>query len=90
MNTFYFNTGVNPSNVINFPYEYHRKIGNVIRGTLLIPMECDAPSNATFMFGCDNPNLDESKAENVLVTPILNSNLSSKYGYFRLNPTTEM
>ena len=27
MNTFYFNTGVNPSNISNFPYEYHKKVG---------------------------------------------------------------
>jgi hypothetical protein len=87
MNTFYFNTGVNAYNVTNFPYEYHKKVGNIIRsnGTLVIPMECDAPKNATFMFGCDKPDLPESKSNNVLVTPILNSNMCSKYAYFMLN-----
>lgn len=84
MNTFYFNTGVIPENVINFPYEYHKKVGNVINRTLLIPFTCDAPANAVFMFACDNPNLPESKSEGVVVKEIFNSNLCSKYAYFNL------
>ena len=49
MNTFYFNTGVRPETVHNpsFPYEYHKKVGNVIRGGVLqCPFDCDAPEDA--------------------------------------------
>lgn len=84
MNTFYFNTGVRPENVINFPYEYHRKNGNVIRGTLLNPFDCEAPENATLMFLCSNPDLTEAKADNVQVFEIFNTKLASKYAYFRI------
>jgi len=85
MNTFYFNTGVNPNNVINFPYEYHKKVGNVIRGGVLqCPFDCDAPEDASLMFLCDNPNLDESKASNVIVVPVSNTSMVSKYAYFRI------
>lgn len=83
---FYFNTGVRPENCFNppFPYEYHKKIGNVIRGTLLIPFDCnDVPENATFKFAASNPNIDD--AENnpkVIVREIVGGNLLSKYAYF--------
>lgn len=53
MNTFYFNTGVRPHTIHNpeFPYEYHKKVGNVIRnGVFQIPFDCDVPENATLMF----------------------------------------
>jgi hypothetical protein len=84
MNKFYFNTGVNPSNVINFPYDYHKEKGDVIRGTLLIPFECDAPADATFMFACDNPNLPEAQNNNIIVREMFNTNMQSKYAYFEL------
>jgi hypothetical protein len=84
MNRFYFNTGVKPMNVINFPYDYHKKIGNVIRGTLLVPFDCDAPENAEFMFACNNSEMTELKQTNVQVYPILGGNLISKYAYFRI------
>ena len=88
MNKFYFNTGVRPHTISNpsFPYEYHKKKGNeIINGILMIPMYCDAPENATFMFACDNPNLNESTAENVIVCEIHNSDMQSKYAYFRVH-----
>lgn len=87
MNRFYFNTGVRPYNINNFPFEYHKKVGNVIsgNGVLLCPFDCDAPENSTLMFLCDNPNLPESKAETVGVFEVFNTSLVSKYAYFRLN-----
>jgi hypothetical protein len=84
MNTFNFNTGVNAYRVIDFPFEYHKKVGNVIQsnGTLVIPFDCDAPQNATLMFLCDNPDLPESKNPNILVVPVFNTSMCSKYAYF--------
>jgi hypothetical protein len=82
MKTFYFNTGVRPENVINFPYEYHNKVGNKIHGTLVIPFDCkDVPENAIFQFACDN---DIPGYEHLLKKEIFNSNLCSKYAYFLL------
>lgn len=87
MNKFYFNTGVNPYNVINFPFEYHKKVGDVIKGgTLQCPFECDAPKNSSLMFLCGNPDLAEGKAENVKVVEVFNTSLASKYAYMRINP----
>lgn len=82
MNRFYFNTGVKPSNVSNFPYEYHSEIGNVIRGTLLIPFDCDVPKDSKLMFLCDS-NDACLESENVVVTEVFNSNMNSKYAYFK-------
>jgi hypothetical protein len=86
MNTFYFNTGVRPETVHNpeFPYEYHRKKGHVIRGTLLIPFDCDAPADSTLIYMCDNPDLPESKNPNVKVCEVFNSTMCSKYAYMRI------
>jgi hypothetical protein len=84
MNKFYFNTGVKPENVIKFPYEYHKEKGHVIRGTLLIPFECDAPEKAVFMYACDNPNLDSAKSTNVIVREMHNTTMVSKYAYFMI------
>jgi hypothetical protein len=68
-----------------FPYEYHKKVGNVIRGgTLQIPFDCDAPEDATFLFACDKSDLPESTASNVKVCEIFNSNIGSKFAYFRI------
>jgi hypothetical protein len=86
MNTFYFNTGVNPYNMINFPFEYHKKVGNVIKGgTLQCPFDCDAPADAHLKFLCDNPELPESKNPKILVVPVFNTSLCSKYAYFIVN-----
>jgi hypothetical protein len=84
MNKFYFNTGVRPETVSNFPYDYHKEKGNVIRGTLLIPFECDAPEDAKLMFLCGNPNLDEAKSKNVIVREVFNTNMASKYAYLKI------
>lgn len=86
MNRFYFNTGVRPETISNpsFPYEYYLEKGNVIRGTLLIPYDCDAPLDAEPLFLCDNPNLDEAKLSNVKVFEIKGGNMLSKYAYFRV------
>lgn len=84
MKTFYFNTGVRPETVNNpsFPYEYHEKIGNVIRGTLLIPFKCNkVPKGATFAFACDNPDLNPGQ---YIVREIIDSpGMASKYAYFK-------
>lgn len=83
MNTFYFNTGVRPETVSNFPYDYHRKQGHKIRGTLLIPFDCEAPKNDTLMFLCDNPNLKEASLDNVTAYPVSNTTMLSKCAYFK-------
>jgi hypothetical protein len=85
MNTFYFNTGVRPETVHDFPYEYHKEQGHIIRGTLAIPFDCEAPKDATLMFLCDNPNLPESTLKNVAVFPVSNTSMASKYAYFRVS-----
>jgi hypothetical protein len=85
LNRFYFNTGVRPYTITNFPFEYHKRVGNVIRKTLLIPFECNAPENTAFMFACNNPEMPEAKQPNVIVREIFNSNLCSRYAYFRIS-----
>ena len=89
MNTFYFNTGVQTLNISNFPYEYHKEVGNVIssNGVLQCPFDCDAPKDAALMFLCDNPDLPESKAENIIVREVFNSSMASKYAYLIINKT---
>jgi len=87
MNTFYFNTGVNPTTIHNpeFPYEYHKKVGNVIKGGVLqIPFDCNAPKNAKLMFLCSDPELDEGKQSNVLIVEVFNTSMCSKYAYFKV------
>lgn len=85
MKTFYFNTGVKPSNVVNFPYDYHQRVGNKIMGTLVIPFDCeDVPEGAKFAFACNNPEL---KGDNQICREIHNSNLVSKYAFFDLPRT---
>lgn len=80
MKTFHFNTGVkiwvNP----------HIKGGiDSGNGTVVIPFDCDnVPENSTFMYACDNPNL-ENDNNNVICREIFNSGLLSKYAYFKLN-----
>lgn len=79
--TFYFNTGVRPESVSNFPYEYHRNVGNIIRGTLLIPFDCDnVPDGSTFAFACDDPSLEPEAG--YIVREITGGNIISKYAYF--------
>ena len=97
MNTFYLNTGVKPENVMNFPYDYHRKVGNVIHGTLCIPFECDAPKFSKPIIACDNPNLPESyvrscmsvKDGKYVVCEIFNSNMISKFAYLEIKNIEE-
>lgn len=91
LNKFYFHTGVNAYKTPNFPFDYHKKVGNVIgvTGELLIPFECEAPENATLMFLTDYDNLSESRLPNVRVYRVYNTTLVSKYAYFMLNNTDE-
>ena len=87
MNTFYFNTGVRPETIFNppFAYEYHKNVGNVIRGgTLQCPFDCDAPKDALLLFLCDQKDLPESKSEKVIVREVFNTSMVSKYAYLRL------
>jgi len=79
MNKFYFNTGVRPGSGSKLWKDQVWR-----NGTKQIPLECDAPENATLMFCCDNPNLPESKLKNFIVCEIFNSSMCSKYAYFRI------
>lgn len=81
---FYFNTGVRPENVFNppFPYEYHRKMGHVIRGTLLIPFDADdVPERAEFV--CCGSDVDHYRRDGFVVAEIYNTSMSSKYAVFK-------
>lgn len=81
MKTFYFNTGVKPYN-----HTRHVPImsGNVVRGgTLQIPFDCEnVPENATFLYACDAENA--SLDENVICREMKNTNMVSKFAYFRV------
>ena len=81
MRTFYFNTGVKPHNC-NGLY------GNQIwrGGTKQIPFDVsdDIPNNAALLFLCDNPNLPDAKYPGVIVTPVFNTDMISKYAYFKI------
>ena len=79
MNKFYFNTGVKPW------YSPKLNEGEVfINNEKHISFEADAPVNAQLMFLCDNPELPESKSNNVLVKEVFNTTMCSKFAYFRL------
>lgn len=80
METFYFNTGVNP-----YLYPPIAKFGQVNRGgTVQIPFDCEnVPENSTFLFACDDENA--SADENTICREIHNSGLISKYAFFRTN-----
>lgn len=83
---FRFNTGVKVYNfcpLVPCVGEYQIVDEN---GVKIILFYCtDVPKNATFLFACDNPNLQESKANNVIVREIIKGGLCSKYAYFRIN-----
>lgn len=87
MKTRYFNTGVRAYHVTNFPFEYHKEQGHRIdaNGVLSIPFDCEAPDNAKLMFLCNNPELPESKNDNVLVVSVSNTTMISKYAYFKVS-----
>ena len=86
MATFYFNTGVRPENVKDWKGLYGNQI---LRDTVLIPFECDAPENAVFMFACDHNDLPDSKAPNCIVREIKqpNKGMASKFAYFKVPKT---
>ncbi len=81
MKTFYFDTGVKP-------YNHTPRVsimpGNVVRGgTLQIPFDCEnVPENATFLYACDAENA--SLDENIICREMTNTNMLSKFAYFRL------
>ena len=79
MKTFYFNTGV----TIVAPYGKQVRRG----GTNQIPFDVsgDMPDNVSLMFLSDNPELPESKNANVIVTPVFNTDIISKYAYFKIS-----
>lgn len=83
---FRFNTGVKVYSFcppVPCVGEYQIVDGN---GVKIILFYCtDVPKNATFLFACDNTNLQESKANNVIVREIIKGGLCSKYAYFRIN-----
>ena len=81
MTTFYFNTGVQPHNNPNL---FGKQVWK--GGTKQIPFDCkDVPAHSTFLFACDNPNMKELECNEIIVREIFNSDLCSKYAYFRLN-----
>lgn len=87
MHTFYFNTGVRQGYVgpgSTKPVPLCK--GQVWRGGVKqIPFDADAPENAELLFLCDNPDLPESKLENVIVREVSNTTMCSKYAYFRVS-----
>jgi hypothetical protein len=78
--TFYFNTGVRPEN------NPHLMEGEAWRGGVKqIPFDCeDVPEGAELMFLCDDPNLREAKYPNVIVRPVSNTKMISRYAYFKV------
>lgn len=78
MKTFYFNTGV--SRFSDYPCLYGTQVCR--NGTKQIPFE--VPDDAILMFCCDDPNLEESKRNGVVVVPINCVALHSKYAYFKI------
>lgn len=55
---------------------------------VFIPFDCELPAEhskekLTLMFLCDNPELSESRRKNVLVLPVHNTRMISKYAYFK-------
>ncbi len=77
LNKFYFNTGVKRQNS-SASIPGHEWSSNNVK---VIPFECDAPKDARLMFCCDNPDLPESKSENVIVREMFNTVMVSKYAY---------
>ena len=84
MTTFWFSTGVRLSTT-SFKEKNDRWVrstdGDFVR---LIPFDCDAPKNAIHLFSCDYPNLPESKLPDIIVRPVFNTTMLSKYAYFRI------
>ena len=79
MKKFFFDTGVRPRNNPNL-------FGNQVwkGGTKQIPFSCEnVPDGSEFMFGANRPDQPESKLDRVIVREIHNSDLLSKYAYFR-------
>ena len=81
MKRFYFNTGVRFS---DYPYLYGNQVNR--GGTKQIPLDVDdsVPDNAGLLFCCNDPDLPESKMDNVIVASIHNSDIESKFAYFML------
>ena len=85
MTTFYFNTGVRHS-YNSFAEPNDKWVPCGLDSVRLIPFDCeDVPPGATVMFLCSNPDLPESKLENVIVRLVSNTTMCSKYVYLRLN-----
>lgn len=77
---FYFDTGVRPDD-FNPPLTPGK--GQVIRGTIQIPFDCDdVPKGAAFRFASDCLELAN---ESLLAREIKNSILVSKYAFFALD-----
>lgn len=61
----------------------------VIWPHVFVPFDCDVPEEhsqkkLSLMFLCNNANQKESKRKNVLVLPVTNTRLFSKFAYFKL------
>jgi hypothetical protein len=83
MNKFYFNTGVVPHGH-NPPIPLCK--GQVwLGGTKQIPFDADAPEDAELLFLCDNPDLPESKLDNVIVREVSNTSMVSRFAYFQVS-----
>lgn len=84
MKTFYFDTGVR---FADFPTLYGRQVNR--GGNKQIPFDVSdtVPDNAALLFLCDNPELPDAKRHDVLVELVFNTDVVSKYAYFRVYPT---
>lgn len=80
MKTFYFNSGVKPWNCSGLkPGE------KFINNEKHEPFDCeDVPDNATFLYMCNNPEL-ELNNNSIIVREAFNTRMASKYAYFRVN-----
>jgi len=79
---FLFQTGVQVYKLTNPTYR-HRE-GNLVQpnGVLAIPFFCeDVPENATFVYACDHVIPGD---EHLLKREIHNSNMISKYAFFKV------
>ena len=81
MKTFYFNTGVNCA---TYPGLFGKQVNR--GGTKQIPFDVsdDVPDKAQLIMLCDNPELRESRCINTMVVPVFNTDMVSKYAYFRV------
>lgn len=83
MNTFYFNTGVTPTN------NPHLSPGQVWRGGVKqIPFDADAPAKSRVLFLSNYPDQPERNIPGVIVREVSNTVILSKYAYLQVPQAT--